>query len=251
MDYPMEHRLSPIVAFGKNDLVALAPLKDMGPFGVLATVLGIVLFAVPFCLCFMYLILRWTVGEFLRPAFPKRIAALQIILEKAKREDDLKHCRPNTAAAAAAEPQKPVQPPPTPSHMPQTPAEYLKADQALRRLMNQTAVFNGHHQPRTLPARPPTLTLALRAAHWQSHRHQCLLLPRHTGYRHVIPPPPIGPRSFASHALSTVPSRAEAHCGFPEPSSWYESDFVARHRCARNHVRVLLRGRIWYEPQPL
>ena len=47
MDYPMVHRLSPIVAFGKNDLVALAPLKDMGPFGVLATVLGIVLFAVP------------------------------------------------------------------------------------------------------------------------------------------------------------------------------------------------------------
>ena len=39
--------------------------------------------------------------------------------------------------------------------------------------------------------------------------------------------------------------------GFDEVGARFEADFVKRHRCARNHVRRLLRGRGWYEAQLL
>ena len=43
--------------------------------------------------------------------------------------------------------------------------------------------------------------------------------------------------------------RDEVFEGFDEVGSRFEADFVKRHRCARNHVRRLLRGRGWYEAQ--
>ena len=45
--------------------------------------------------------------------------------------------------------------------------------------------------------------------------------------------------------------RADVHLGMPEPSYWLESDYHKRKRCARNHVRILLRGKVWYEAQIL
>ena len=44
-------------------------------------------------------------------------------------------------------------------------------------------------------------------------------------------------------------SRSEASEGQLEPGFWLESDYASRQRCARNHVRLLLRGRRWYESQ--
>jgi hypothetical protein len=48
-----------------------------------------------------------------------------------------------------------------------------------------------------------------------------------------------------------LPSKSEVINGTPEEGSWLEADYTARMRCARNHVRRLLRGRVWYEAQLL
>lgn len=45
--------------------------------------------------------------------------------------------------------------------------------------------------------------------------------------------------------------RAVVSLGSPEPGYWFESDYHKRKRCARNHVRILLRGKVWYEAQLL
>ena len=47
-------------------------------------------------------------------------------------------------------------------------------------------------------------------------------------------------------------SRVEAFEGQPEEPSLHwllETSYEERHRCARNHVRMLLRGKVWYEAQ--
>ena len=44
-------------------------------------------------------------------------------------------------------------------------------------------------------------------------------------------------------------SSVELFDGQLEPPCWFETSFEQRHLCARNHVRRLLRGKLWYEAQ--
>ena len=67
---PLAHKVNPILAFGKNDIVAIMRWDDMTNMPIITAFL-IVFISGPFCISFMYLSLRWLIGEFVRPAFPK------------------------------------------------------------------------------------------------------------------------------------------------------------------------------------
>ena len=70
---PLAHKVNPILAFGKNDIVAIMRWDDMTNMQRIITAFLIVFISGPFCISFMYLSLRWLIGEFVRPAFPKEI----------------------------------------------------------------------------------------------------------------------------------------------------------------------------------
>jgi hypothetical protein len=183
LSYPSVHRLLPILAFGENDLVAITSLVQATPLQRTAILAVLVVVAAPMCLCLIDLSLRWLVGEFIRPFFPKRVAALHVKLEKQGKKKQqqppaLMEKSTDTSGAAASQ------------------ARALDLPSAGRRQLLKAFVMNG-----------------------------CRDAP--------------------------LPTRSEAYDGFPEEGSWLESDYAMRMRCARNHVRRLLRGRGWYEAQLL
>ena len=208
MPFPDEHQLTPMLAFGKKDIVAV-PTENSTSMQTAARLCSIFLVSVPLFVGLIYLTLRWLLEGFLKPAFPKAFARFSARLKKLIKPLDKVPVRPvsldagkvmdavssaatdvlSTAADTAMEAAEAAV---------DMSASVATGDagSATRRLeKSREAIFNG--------------------------------------------------------VASLLRSRLDVSNGDPEPPSWFESDFECRHRCARNHVRILLRGQRWYESQLL
>lgn len=180
---PFSLRFTSMLAFGRNDLVALSSLSSMGPMQTTAISFLILFIVLPFIFNFWYLTLRWLCGEFLYPWYPKRMQRLRDRFMKSAAV-----LRTHASAFKANGGEGEVALAPTAAD-----AKGWSNEQRVRQAI-QAAVFNGDLSPL-----------------WAD--------------------------------------KTTAFNGMPEPAAWFEADLVKRHRCARNHLRILLRGRAWYEHQ--
>lgn len=207
---PLAHKVNPILAFGKNDIVAIMRWDDMTNMQRIITAFLIVFISGPFCISFMYLSLRWLIGEFVRPAFPKEIQRMSERLAMlSQKPEDVD--------------QKIV----------------VKRISRLSRRSKRSSESSMHTSsmlPRSFTSKSfasfetSVDSSEVAGVSWMQANRASIFNGRNT----VL-----------------APLRADAFSGSPEIAEWLESDFVLRHRCARNHVRILLRSRLWYEAQLL
>lgn len=221
LSFPAVHRLLPMLAFGKNDLVAITGVADATTMQLIAITAAMLLVAIPMCIGLVYLALRWLLGEFLRPAFPKRIAAMRIKLDGAlgSRKKRARALPPIVYAPASA-------------------ATVVPTDEDIDAARVAPSKSSKGASPSQVRPRALANGSAPRDAHGGADGS--------LRYRRIYQPAIMNGGSEGA-----IPTRAEASEGFPEEGSWLDADFVNRHRCARNHVRMLLRGSAWYEAQLL
>ena len=75
LDPPAEFSITPMLAFGKNDIVALVDIRNASSIQ-LFVIVACVIINICFALAFIYLSVYWLVMEFFRPAYPKTYARL-------------------------------------------------------------------------------------------------------------------------------------------------------------------------------